>query len=198
MAHVLVLGGDEVGRYHAVQLTKALGPAAVEVAPAAAAAEALARFLSSAARTDAVVPHPLMPHLLWEWLATELDASPAPAPRGWGLPFEAPGRSGEVYLSAAGWRCPAACVEPAHCPVLHAPRDWSLADIIEARALDLGYAAAVFRVLQLAGGIAAVPVAELIAARALRGRRVLVATSSHCHAAVGVLEPEGQRRSELD
>jgi hypothetical protein len=191
MARLLVLGDDDTADYHARQLAKALGRTAVVRTSSASSAPALAGFLRTAMPGDAIVPHPTMPHLLWEWLATQIRARRGPAPRGWGLPFEAAGPGGEVYLSAAAWRCPATCVEPAHCPVLHGPRDWSLAAIIGARASELGYTPAMFHVLQRAGGIAVVDVEDLLeAARTLAGRRVLVATSSHCHAAVGALEPQ--------
>jgi hypothetical protein len=139
---------------------------------------------------DWLVPAPLTPHLLWDWLAGELHAERVPAPSGWRLPYEQPGRSGERFLSAAGWTCPATCVEPAHCPALHAPRDWDLAAIIEDRARAEGCRPAVFRCLHLAQGIAAVRVADILAARAAaspHGELVLVATSSRCHAAVGML-----------
>ncbi len=108
------------------------------------------------------------------------------------VPYEHPGLSGELYLSAAAWRCPATCIEPAHCPVLHAPRDWDLADIIEERAASLGYLPAVFRCLHFAGGVGAVAVGDMLAARdrlasAPAGGVALVALSSRCHAAVGAL-----------
>lgn len=190
MARLLVLGDDRTADYHARQLIKALGREAVLQAGSAQAADALATYLAGAQPGDGVVPHPTMPHLLWEWLASRISARPAPAPRGWALPFESVGPAGEVYLSAAAWLCPATCVEPAHCPVLHAPRDWSLADVIEMRARDLGYAPAMFHVLQRAAGVAAIDTSELLeAAATLAGKRVLVATSSHCHAAIGALEP---------
>lgn len=190
MARLLVLGDDRTAAYHARQLVKALGPSAVLQAGSAEAGDVLATFLAGAQPGDGVVPHPTMPHLFWEWLAGRISARPAPAPRGWALPFESVGPAGEVYLSAAAWLCPATCVEPAHCPVLHAPRDWSLADIIETRARELGYSPAMFHVLQRAAGVAAVDASELLeAAHSLAGKRVLVATSSHCHAAIGALEP---------
>ena len=128
-----------------------------------------------------------MPHLLWRWLAGELGASAAEVPRGWALPFEVPGADGELYLSAAAWTCPATCVEPAHCPVLHGPKDWDLAGLIEGRARELGFEPVVFRVRHYAAGVATIPAAALQAALRTRASRLLVATSSHCHAAVGAL-----------
>ncbi len=149
-------------------------------------------WLASAGIGDQLVPAPLAPHLTWEWLAAELGASLADPPRGWGLPYEQPGRTVEPYLSAAAWRCPATCVEPAHCPVLHGPRDWDLGDLIAERATGFGYEPTVFRCVHLAGGVGAVRARDLLEARhrlasAPSGTRALVALSSRCHAAVGAL-----------
>jgi hypothetical protein len=220
---VVVVGGGCYGSYHARQLLKAVRAGrlqghrlvVVDRSPGCAAAREFASapevsvaradwlaFLRSwlaggaslaVSGDDHVIPAPLAPHLLWEWLAGEVDAQRLPAPGGWRLPYEAPGRAGEWYLSAAGWTCPATCVEPAHCPALHAPRDWDLADAIEERARDLGYWPAVFRCVHLAFGVGGIRVADMLAARAearragAGGRRILVATSSRCHAAVGAL-----------
>jgi hypothetical protein len=219
---LVVVGGGCYGSYHARQLLKAVragglpGHRLVVVdrsrgcaasrefrgAPEVSIVTAdwlvfLRQWLSagaSPASDDRLIPAPLAPHLLWEWLAGELGAERMAAPGGWGLPYEVAGRSGERYVSAAGWTCPATCVEPAHCPALHAPRDWDLADTIEDRAGDLGYRPAVFRCVHLAHGVGAVRVGELLAARegATAGERVLVATTSRCHAAVGALRVSGR------
>jgi hypothetical protein len=219
---LVVVGGGCYGSYHARQLVKAIRAGrlpgerllvvdrdascrargelsgAPEVSLVTADwLEFLRGWLAGAEPDDGVVPAPLAPHLLWEWLAGELPAERVEPPGGWRLPYEQRGRDGELYLSAAGWRCPATCVEPAHCPVLHGPRDWDLGDVIEERAGALGYLPAVFRCAQLGGGVGGVRVGELRAAReaARRGGRglVLVATHSRCHAAVGALRV-GPRR----
>jgi hypothetical protein len=214
---LVVIGGGEFGTYHARQLAKAVragtvnGPIAIVdrdegcrafaelgrspfVRPVRAEWDAyLRRWLREASPDDHLVPAPLAPHLVWEWLAAELDAVPAPIPSGWGLPYElAPAGGSVAYLSAAAWRCPATCIEPEHCPALHAPRDWDLAAEIESRARAHGYRPAVFRCLHLAAGIASIPARALLDTRAgLRAdppsTPILVATSSHCHAAIGAL-----------
>ena len=186
MPEFLVLSGDAAGRHHARQLGRAFGAESVRVVEANWP-DAIRDWLAQARPDDQLVPAPTMPHLLWRWLACELGASPAPVPRGWSLPFEMPGREGELYLSAAAWTCPATCIEPAHCPVPHGPRDWDLAGLIEARARELGYEPVVFRVLHYAAGVASIPAGTLQDARRLGSERLLVATSSHCHAAVGAL-----------
>lgn len=211
---LVVIGGGEVGCYHARRLRRGVargevqGPVVVvDRSPRARCAAEfggdpvvrvvtadwsafLNAWLGGADPTDFLVPAPFQPHLLWSWLASELDLVPAPAPAGWALPYEVAGADGTRFLSAAAWRCPATCVEPAHCPVLHGPRDWDLADLLTQGALARGYEPAVFRCLHLAQGIGAIPVREILEARARcrgAGGGILVATTSRCHAAIGAL-----------
>jgi hypothetical protein len=218
-----VIGGGCFGSFHARQLLKAVRSGrlvgerllVVDRSPACPAfaefegapevrrvvsdwLEFLSGWLPDAVPSDRLIPAPLAPHLLWDWLAGELPAARLDPPRGWGLPYEQPGAGGALFLSAAGWTCPATCVEPAHCPALHAPRDWDLADLIIARALERGYRPAVFRLRHLANGVGGIAAGELLEARArlagLAGEApVLVATSSHCHAAVGALRTRAPR-----
>jgi hypothetical protein len=211
---LVVIGGGHVGAYHARQLLKARRrrefEAEVIVVDRDASCPAfeelrdevkpvvsdwlpfLRVWLGSAGKDDLIVPAPVAPHLTWQWLGLELRGQTVDVPRSWGLPYEHPGLTGELYLSAAAWRCPATCIEPAHCPVLHGPRDWDLGDIIEERALAYGYLPAVFRCLHFAGGVGAVAVGDMLVARdrlasAPAGSVALVALSSRCHAAVGAL-----------
>lgn len=211
---MVVIGGGEIGCYHARRLRVAIErgevAAPVVVVDRSPQARCVAEFggdplvqvatedwsayldgwLGRADGGDFLVPAPFQPHLLWTWLASELDLVPAPAPAGWALPYEVAGMDGARFLSAAAWRCPATCVEPPHCPVLHAPRDWDLGDVLTDGALARGYEPAVFRCLHLAQGIGAIAVREILEARA-RGRAtgdpILVATTSRCHAAIGAL-----------
>jgi hypothetical protein len=214
---LVVIGGGVFGAYHARQLAKAVragrvdGPIAiVDRDPGCPAfvelggepfvrtvradwGDFLREWLPAAAPGDHLVPAPFAPHLLWRWLAGELHARPSPAPRGWRLPYEVSVEDGAVvYVSAAGWRCPATCVEPDHCPALHAPRDWDLATILEDGALERGHRPAVFRCAHLAAGVGSIPATTVVATRDRlladgAATPVLVATSSHCHAAVGAL-----------
>lgn len=213
---LVVIGGGEIGCYHARHLRRGVDrgqvPGPVVIVDRSSRARAVGEFggdplvkvvraewsaylsewLGRAAGPDFLVPSPFQPHLLWTWLAAELKAAAAPAPAGWALPYEVEGAGGVRFLSAAGWLCPATCVEPAHCPVLHAPRDWDLGDMLTEGALVRGYEPAVFRCLQLAQGIAAISVKAVLEARArcrAGGRPILVATTSRCHAAVGALVP---------
>jgi hypothetical protein len=182
----LVLGSDLGSAHHVRQLGAAFGSASLRIVDSDWQ-EAIRQWVPRAAPDDQLVPAPTMPHLLRRWLAAEVGAVPEETPSGWGLPFEVAGAEGERYLSAAAWTCPATCIEPAHCPVLHAPRDWDLATVITDRALGLGYEPVVFLVQHYAAGIATIPASALQAALRTRASRLLVATSSHCHAAVGAL-----------
>lgn len=152
----------------------------------------LADWLPASGPADHVIPAPWSPHLLWEWLGRATGAEPCTPPSGWELPFEVAGEGGVRFLSAAAWTCPATCIEPASCPALHAPRDWDLASIIEEGARERGWLPAVLRSYHLAQGIASIPAQAVLAARdamegAPPGTRALVATASHCHAAIGGL-----------
>ena len=209
---IAVIGGGQVGTYHARQLLKAIRSGrlpgeellvvdrdpgcqafrelegAGEVSAVRADwEEFLRRWLTEASDRDSMIPPPWAPHLLGDWVRRQTGAVEEPPPRGWRLPYEVVSGA-TLYLSAAAWLCPATCVEPAHCPALHAPRDWDLGDLIEAGARERGYLPLVFRLAHLGGGVAAVPAREIRdAALALREGApgpALVATSSRCHAAV--------------
>ncbi|MEA3247093.1 MAG: hypothetical protein U9Q74_13145 [Gemmatimonadota bacterium] len=163
----------------------------------------LERFLGAAAAdparhaADAIVPSPLMPHLLFDWLlarartrgggvAVETPAEVA------GVPWQREGRDATRYVSHATWTCPVNCIEPATCPHTRGPRDWSMPETL-ARALGPDVALAALRVTHRTYGVGMVDVADvlaadaLIAATAVRGGAVAVATASHCHGAVGLV-----------
>ena len=174
--------------------------------------EFFARFLARAAsepskERDAIVPSPLMPHLMFDWLLARarerwpgrtverraLAAAPA-------TPWERAGTDGTHYVSFATWMCPINCVEPATCPHTRGARDWSMPEALAA------YGAAeraagrpvegpvVFHCAHRAYGVGMFDVAAVVAADALvrdvadgRGADVLVGTASHCHGAVALL-----------
>src|SRR5258708_3023804 len=126
---LVVVGGGCYGSYHARQVLKAMRvgrlpaqrlvvvdrdarcAAAAEFggAPSEVAVTAedwqdfLRRWLASdASPDDHVVPAPMTPHLLWNWLAAELGAAPEPPPDGLRPPYEQPGPSREPDTSATG------------------------------------------------------------------------------------------------
>ncbi|MDE3127931.1 MAG: hypothetical protein KGL38_07990 [Gemmatimonadota bacterium] len=151
---------------------------------------------------DAIVPSPLMPHLLRDWL---LDAARARWPRRavavGGLdrppdvPWERPGADGTHYVSFATWTCPINCIEPAVCPHTRGPRDWSLAPAIRDWAARRGAPAPgpfLFRCTHRAYGVGMVDVRDVLAADAAIAAAgadgspvdVVVGTVSHCHGAL--------------
>src|SRR2546423_9319824 len=85
----------------------------------------LARAAAAPARheQDAIVPSPLMPHLMADWLldrararwpGREVSTPPlAAAPK---VPWQRAAADGTHYVSFAEWMCPINCVEPARCP----------------------------------------------------------------------------------
>jgi hypothetical protein len=94
---------------------------------------------------DVIVPSPLMPHLMYDWLMRRarlrwperlLESRPIKAsPR---TPYDATAPDYTRYLSFADWICPTHCVEPALCPVIRGPRTWEMSEALESltRRLD--------------------------------------------------------------
>lgn len=168
-------------------------------------------YLTSAAdapresERDAVVPSPLMPHLMFEWVLERARTrwpgravEHLPLDRAPDTPWARAGGDGTMYVSFATWECPINCVEPVRCPHTRAPRDWSLPVALR-RNVD-GWRSTgsslsgphVFAVTHRAYGVGMLDVRDVVAAdRALReaGERgsadVLLATTSHCHGAIG-------------
>lgn len=156
---------------------------------------------------DAIVPSPLMPHLLFDWVLKRartrwpqrtvrraaLDASPA-------VPWQRASPGGTHYVSFAEWTCPVNCIEPKRCPVTRGPRDWSLPVTIRAYA-DAERASGrpvigplVFHCTHRAYGVGMIDVRDVLAAdRAVAAAgtsgpvRVLVGTTSHCHGALDLV-----------
>ena len=84
---------------------------------------------------DTIVPSPLMPHLMYQWLERRAKTrwpkrlvETRPVPRGPGTPYDVSAPDGTRYVSFADWTCPTHCIEPAICPVIRAPRTWEMAD----------------------------------------------------------------------
>ena len=156
---------------------------------------------------DAIVPSPLMPHLMYQWLVRRARArwpdrsiETRPVPLGPGTPYDASGPDGTRYVSFADWLCPTHCIEPAICPVIRAPRTWEMTDALAALAkrLDQSEPTAgpiLFRCQHRVFGVGMFDVSEVLAgdaavAAAGAGRtpvNVLVGTVSSCHGAASLL-----------
>ena len=156
-----------------------------------------------ARRRDAIVPSPLMPHLMADWLAARarerwpgrhvrtepLRAAPQ-------VPWQRAGEDGTHYVSFAEWMCPINCIEPAKCPHTRGPRTWSLPIAVrdyadteaqEGRRLE----PLVFHCTHRTHGVGMIDVADVVDADAViattdprDGASFLIGTVSHCHGAL--------------
>lgn len=155
---------------------------------------------------DAIVPSPLMPHLLYEWVAARLrdrwpgrDVRGVPLDRELPVPWQRAGEDGTHYASFATWMCPINCIEPARCPHTKADRDWTMPVALRRHAATVApgrvpVAPYVFHCTHRAYGVGMIDVHDVVAAEADLARRAaagpvdaLVGTVSHCHGAVNRL-----------
>ena len=152
---------------------------------------------------DAIVPSPLMPHLMGEWLVSRarrrfadravdtpsLDRVPS-------VPWERAGADRTHYVSFATWTCPINCVEPRTCPHTRDTRTWSLPVSIAEHARAETAAghpiiAATLFCRHRAYGVGMFDTAEVVDADAriaaagdAGAAEVMIGTVSHCHGAL--------------
>lgn len=156
---------------------------------------------------DAIVPSPLMPHLMYEWLlrrarsrwpGREVGTRPVTAPAG--TPYDVLAPDGTRYVSFADWLCPVHCIEPATCPIIRAPRTWEMGDAMAGLAHRLGAAhptagPVLFTCRHRVYGVGMFDVAAVLEGDAAVARAgadgtavdVLVGTVSACHGAASLL-----------
>jgi hypothetical protein len=154
-------------------------------------------------RGDAIVPSPLMPHLMGEWLVSRArrrfpgrDVETRPVERVPEVPWERAGADGTHYVSFATWICPINCVEPRTCPHTRDTRSWSLpvriaehasAETSAGRPLlsatlfcrHRAYGVGMFDTAEVVGADA-----RIAAAGAEGAVEVMIGTVSHCHGAL--------------
>lgn len=213
-SEIVVLGGGCYGCFHTGQLLKAadrgrlccnrlvvvdrnpLAPARtrlrsdlVEVVTADWT-QFLVDYAPRAPHDAHLVPAPLAPHVLADWLVLSVErARPdlrlvsGPLPGTVRLPYDhTVGRS--RYLSEAAWRCPATCPEPAVCPATKGPRTWDLERSVR---LSAEVPVVTFPCRHFVYGVGTIPLVRLRWAlrwaeeTAAPGWRVGVLTASHCH-----------------
>ncbi|HXD47965.1 MAG TPA: hypothetical protein VN600_04290 [Gemmatimonadaceae bacterium] len=152
---------------------------------------------------DAIVPSPLMPHLMAEWLIARARARAAgrsvavePFDTLPDVPWERAGHDATHYVSFATWTCPINCVEPRICPHTRGPRSWSmpvaLRDYAKREASGShDVEVAVLHCRHRSYGVGMFDTREVldaderIAAAAERGpAEAVVGTVSHCHGAL--------------
>jgi hypothetical protein len=164
-------------------------------------------WLGGAGPGDAIVPSPLMPHLMFDWLLRRArvrwpgrDVREAAVPVDARTPYEMPAPEGVRYVSHADWLCPTHCIEPARCPVIRGPRTWEMSDTLDDMTRRLGRGARVagpvaLRCRHRTFGVGMFDAEEVLAADALvtdagaagHEVRILVGTISSCHGAIGML-----------
>jgi hypothetical protein len=160
---------------------------------------------------DAIVPSPLMPHLMYQWLERRAGArwpgravEQRPLTATIGTPYDSAAPDGTRYISFADWLCPTHCVEPATCPVTRAPRTWEMSETMERLVARLDRSAptagpALFVCRHRVFGVGMFDVAEVLEGDRLvaeAGERegemdVVVGTVSGCHGAVSLLHLGG-------
>lgn len=214
---VLVVGGGHFGQ----KAVAALGPRVLAVVEPRPSPELLAlgapvwpldglvglRQALAGPRPPIWVAPCLPRHLFADWLRAELGHL---APRT--LPLDRAGLedlaqviagdAGQLYLSLTTSRCPDNCPEPARvCPKTGLPRGRPLHQRLAELARP-GFANAVLVSRQMAPGLGAVVVREMLAWRdqmAQRGGRWLVATACRCHGVLETMEltarPPGPKRN---
>lgn len=96
-------------------------------------------------RSDTIVPTPLMPHLLADWLERRARArwnnrtvERVRPEQPMGTPYDRLHTDGVRYVSHADWICPVHCIEPAICPAIKGPRTWEMGDTVQAWSDTLG------------------------------------------------------------
>jgi hypothetical protein len=156
---------------------------------------------------DAIVPSPLMPHLMYEWLVRQARArwpdrrvETKPLAAGPSTPYDVRAPDGTRFVSYADWICPTHCIEPAICPVIRAPRTWEMTDAMERLTgrLDASHPTAgpvLFVCEHRVFGVGMFDVDAVLAGAALVAAAgepgtpvdVLVGTVSSCHGAVNLL-----------
>lgn len=233
---IVVVGGGCYGSYYVRQLHRARDAGAVTwerllvidrdpacaVAASPGEAEVVIRdwtlffndYLGAAAARgvanvalDAIVPSPLMPHLMSHWVVARARARwPGRSIKlssldgALDVPWQRSGEDGTHYVSFATWICPINCIEPRTCPHTRGPRAWSLPPTVRAfveterlrgRRID---GPAILHCAHRAYGVGMFGVDEVLAADTLvaqeaaaRPAEVLVGTVSHCHGALAVL-----------
>ena len=226
---ITIVGGGCYGSFYLRQLFRARSAGAltwdrvvvVDRNPACAATQSLGEaqlavsdwtpffreYLGAAAEgaahnADAIVPSPLMPHLMYEWVRDrararwpDRDITTRPLPSAPPTPWERAAPDGVHYVSFATLMCPINCIEPATCPHTRGPRDWTMPKTISEYAAREGLSGpALFHVTHRAYGVGMLNVADVVAADRLvqdvardSAAQVLIGTVSHCHGALAVL-----------
>lgn len=152
---------------------------------------------------DAIVPSPLMPHLMAEWLVARARSrwpgravTVEPVESVPDVPWSRAGADATHYVSFATWMCPVNCIEPRICPHTKGERTWSLPVAISGhtrarRQAGPTVASVVLHCSHRAYGVGMFDTADVVQGDRMiaeAGERgpvdVLIGTVSHCHGAL--------------
>lgn len=156
-----------------------------------------------AASDDAIVPTPLMPHLMFDWLLErararwpDREVRHEPLREAPATPWQRAAPDGTHYVSFAEWMCPINCVEPRRCPHTRGERTWSLPTTAQEyvqRANERGETLAgpvIFHCVHRTYGVGMFDTREVLDGDALiraaadsQAAAILIGTMSHCHGA---------------
>ena len=156
---------------------------------------------------DTIVPSPLMPHLMYQWLLRQARllwpgrlVETRPIPSGTGMPYDMGAPDGTRYVSYADWICPTHCIEPAICPAIRAPRSWEMGESLERITAKMNRSSptagpVLFKCEHRVYGVGMFDVAEVLAGNAVvqaagaagESVNILIATISSCHGAMNLL-----------
>ena len=160
-----------------------------------------------AAPPSYIVPSPLMPHLMFDWLRRRArvlwpgrEVTQLPLTEPVGTPYDTLAPDGTRYVSWADWLCPTHCIEPATGPVIRAPRTWEMSETAGAVVERLSksgdvFGPALFVTRHPTDGVGAFAVSDAVAAERMlreagesgRPSSLLIGTVSACHGALGLL-----------
>ncbi len=166
-----------------------------------------ARAIPACGDRDTIVPSPLMPHLMVEWvIGRVLERWPARTvglkalSQGLPVPWEMANGDAPHYASFATWTCPVNCIEPVTCPHTRGPRDWSMPVALQSYVAGRRAAGEamggplLFHCEHRAYGVGMFDTvrvreaaATVLAAAEAGPAEFLVGTVSHCHGALGRL-----------
>lgn len=156
---------------------------------------------------DAIVPSPLMPHLMYQWLLgrartrwPDRDVTTQSLAVEPETPWKSAAPDGTFYASYATWMCPINCVEPRLCPHTGGERSWTMPsaarDLVNRsqRSAEPLHGPVIFHCTHRAFGVGMFDTRDVVAADRLvqhvgagATANVLVATVSHCHGAFNIL-----------
>jgi hypothetical protein len=162
---------------------------------------------------DTIVPTPLMPHLMAQWLERraqlrwpEREVSLVPVQTPLGTPYDRLHTDGVRYVSFADWLCPTHCVEPLLCPAIKAPRTWEMGDAVTEwtgglRADRPTAAPALFTCRHAVYGVGMYPTraafdgfdAFITIASSPAGGDLAIGSVSACHGAIALLRVGAER-----